>query len=93
MNIRLLVAASLLGLTAPLALADTVVVGDTVAVRETSVEVPTRGTRMKVVEQRFGAPQQRHAPVGKPPITRWDYPGFTVYFEYDHVVHAVVHAP
>lgn len=93
MNIRLLVAASLLGLAAPLALADTVVVGDTVAVRETSVEVPTRGTRMKVVEQRFGAPQQRHAPVGKPPITRWDYPGFTVYFEYDHVVHAVVHAP
>ena len=47
---------------------------------------------MKVVEARFGAPAARHEAVGKPPITRWDYKGFTVYFEYDHVVHAVAHS-
>ena len=93
MKIRLLVATSLLCLAAPLALADTVVVGDTIAVRESQTSVPTRGMRMKLVEARFGAPKARHAPVGKPPITRWDYEGFSVYFEYDHVVHAVASAP
>ena len=26
-----------------------------------------------------------------PPITRWDYEGFSVYFEHQHVIHAVAH--
>jgi hypothetical protein len=51
---------------------------------------PSRGTTMAQVEQRFGAPVERHAAVGQPPITRWVYADFIVYFEYDHVVHAVV---
>jgi hypothetical protein len=93
MKIRLLVATSLLCLAAPLAQADTVVVGDTVTVRDSQISVPTRGMRMKRVEAQFGAPKARHAPVGKPPITRWDYDGFSVYFEYDHVVHTVASAP
>ncbi len=93
MNIRLFVATSLLCLAAPLTQADTVVVGDTITVRDSQTSVPTRGMRMKLVESRFGAPKARHAPVGKPPITRWDYDGFSVYFEYDHVVHSVVAAP
>lgn len=53
------------------------------------VETPSRGTSMAQVEQRFGAPAERFAAVGQPPITRWVYPGFVVYFEYQHVVHAV----
>jgi hypothetical protein len=28
--------------------------------------------------------------VGAPPITRWDYPNFSVFFEGDRVIHAVV---
>jgi len=52
-------------------------------------ERPARGATMAWVEARFGAPATRTGPVGQPPITRWDYPGFSVYFEYDHVVHAV----
>jgi hypothetical protein len=28
--------------------------------------------------------------VGRPPISRWEYPGFIVYFEHEHVIHAVV---
>jgi hypothetical protein len=51
--------------------------------------MPTRGSDMSTVEKRFGAPQARPAAVGQPPITRWDYPGFSVYFEYQHVVHSV----
>ena len=50
---------------------------------------PSRGTSMAQVEQRFGAPTERFAAVGQPPITRWVYPAFVVFFEYQHVVHAV----
>jgi hypothetical protein len=92
MKIRLFVATSLLGLAAPLAQADTVVVGDKVAVLESQVEAPTRGMHRAAVEKRFGAPQTRHASVGKPSITRWDYANFSVYFEKDIVLHSVVHA-
>jgi hypothetical protein len=54
-----------------------------------TVERPTRGMSMKSVEARFGAPIKRYEPVGHPPITRWEYPHFVVYFEYQHVIHAV----
>jgi hypothetical protein len=53
------------------------------------VETPSRGTSMAQVEQRFGAPTERFAPVGQPPITRWVYPGFVVYFEHNLVIHSV----
>jgi hypothetical protein len=54
--------------------------------------LPARGTSMTQVENRFGAPAERFAPVGQPPITRWVYPTFVVYFEYQHVVHTVATA-
>lgn len=50
---------------------------------------PARGMTMARVESAFGTPSDRQAAVGQPPITRWDYPAFVVYFEYDHVIHAV----
>ena len=59
------------------------------------VVLPKRGTLMPQVEAQFGAPTRKHAPVGgdrpqHPPITRWDYPTFSVYFEHSHEVNAVV---
>ena len=54
-----------------------------------AVPTPTRGMTMAEVTARFGEPTAKSAAVGKPPITRWEYPGYTVFFEYDHVVHAV----
>jgi hypothetical protein len=54
---------------------------------------PARGTRMTAVEAALGAPSERHAAVGNPPITRWDYPGFVVFFENDRVIHAVRLSP
>jgi hypothetical protein len=71
------------------AFADTVVVNDQVALRDSVVERPTRGNTMSEVEAHFGAPVERHATVGQPPITRWDYAGFAVFFEHDRVIHAV----
>lgn len=54
-----------------------------------AAEHPTRGMTMTRVESTFGAPSNRVAPVGQPPITRWEYPGFIVYFENQHVIHTV----
>jgi len=51
---------------------------------------PARGSSMAAVQGRFGEPTNRHATVGNPPITRWDYPQFSVYFEHDRVLHAVL---
>lgn len=60
-----------------------------IAVKETTASMPDRGMTMDQVAGKFGAPSNKTAAVGKPPITRWEYPGFTVYFEFDHVIHAV----
>jgi hypothetical protein len=51
---------------------------------------PGNGMKMSDVESRFGAPATRHEAVGEPPITRWDYPAFAVFFERDLVLHAVL---
>ncbi len=50
---------------------------------------PTRGMSQERVQAEYGSPQSTRAPVGDPPITRWEYPGFVVFFEYDKVIHAV----
>ncbi len=50
---------------------------------------PNRGSSMAAVQGRYGEPTNRHSAVGNPPITRWDYPQFAVYFEHDRVLHAV----
>ncbi len=50
---------------------------------------PTRGMTQASVESTYGAPQSRQSPVGDPPITRWEYADFVVFFEYDRVIHAV----
>ena len=71
--------------------AATVVVDGQVQVAQSSIARPGRGTTMQQVEARFGAPAKRYPAVGKPPITRWDYPSFSVFFEYSRVVHSVVH--
>ncbi|MEW6765980.1 MAG: phosphodiesterase [Pseudomonadota bacterium] len=52
---------------------------------------PERGQSMNSVLKHYGEPQQRIAPVGRPPITRWVYPEFTVYFEHRHTIHSVRH--
>ena len=60
--------------------------------------LPTRGMDMANVEHIYGSPVQKLAPVPAkgtphhPPITRWVYPTFVVYFEYNHVIHAVTKA-
>ena len=55
-----------------------------------NVQTPRRGISQQQVLDRFGEPQQRYSTVGEPPITRWDYSQFSVYFEGDKVLHSVL---
>ena len=94
MNANILTTALVLTvLCGNLAAADTMVVDDQVMVRPSTVERPVRGVTMAAVEAKFGAPPTRHAAVGTPPITRWDYAGFSVFFEGERVIDAVATAP
>jgi len=52
---------------------------------------PERGLSMTTVRQRFGEPLKEHATIGEPPITRWDYEMFSVFFEHEFVLNSVVH--
>ncbi|QGX38614.1 hypothetical protein [Permianibacter aggregans] len=54
------------------------------------VKRPHKSMLKADVERVFGAPLDRTEPVGEPPISRWHYEKFIVYFEYDHVVHTVL---
>lgn len=87
-------ALALLLLAASSASADTLLI-DGIDIDKQSADVrPKPGMSMTAVESTYGAPSQRHAAVGgaiaeQPPITRWDYPSFSVYFENDRVIHAV----
>ena len=91
MQTRILAALLIGGALAGSALAETVVVNnDQIEVLPSQVDRPKRGTTMDEVEKHFGAPVNRHPTVGAPPITRWDYSGFSVFFEKDRVIDAVV---
>ena len=80
-----------------LLLAATAVHADTLLIErvEAEPELPVRGLSMGDIEARYGAPAERLDPRGGqkrdwPTINRWVYPGFTVYFERDRVVNAVL---
>ncbi len=91
-KLAVLLLAGGLGLGAsPVILADEVKV-PVGAQKQSNVEIPKRGISKSQVRKKFGEPSSVSGPVGQPPITTWRYNSMTVYFEYNHVVHAVVHA-
>ena len=76
------------------ALADLLVIPNGAA-PTTPVDKPDKGMSMSQVVAKYGQPSQKHSAVGgaskfQPPITRWDYPSFSVVFEHEHVIDAVV---
>ena len=52
--------------------------------------VPVNNMSMDTVRAKFGQPNSEAAPVGQPPINRWYYDLYTVYFEFDKVIISVV---
>ncbi|WP_022962385.1 hypothetical protein [Halopseudomonas pelagia] len=81
--------AGFLLLTSPTVQADTLVIPLGQQAAQASAQLPQRGLNSSSVRQRYGEPANRHAPVGQPPISRWDYADFSVYFEHDNVIHSV----
>lgn len=72
---------------------DVVIVTASSAPASSSV-LPTRGMNKSRVTREFGSPSTKRPTVGggsprQPPISRWDYDGFSVIFENDHVVDTV----
>lgn len=56
-----------------------------------TMDLPANGASMSEVEARFGTPAEKQAAVGDPPITRWVYDRWSVYFEYDRALYTVLH--
>jgi len=83
-----------LGVSAPAAHGgDTLTMGAADGARASSPggpQRPGRGMKMDEVLQRFGEPRQRLPAVGEPPITRWIYDGYTVYFEHEYTITSVL---
>lgn len=53
--------------------------------------MPSRGDTKTEVLDSFGLADEERPTVGQPPITRWDYREFSVYFEGDRVINSVRH--
>jgi hypothetical protein len=87
---RLITAGLIAGLALPVGgMADIVKLPGSEAEVVVLNNAPSRGMNMRQVEQRFGAPQRHMPAVGEPPISRWEYPSYSVYFERDRVLHTV----
>ena len=79
----------LIGLSANVS-AEQINLPTTEASSEYSIQLPGRGMSMENVRSRFGEATSTVPAVGEPPITKWLYKDFTVYFESEFVIHAVV---
>ena len=56
-----------------------------------AINTPRNGNSMSQVRAQFGNPITEVPAVGDPPISRWEYDGFSVFFENDLALHSVVH--
>ena len=54
-----------------------------------NANLPTRGMDMESTQEQFGVPEIKVPAIGEPPISRWEYDGYTVYFEHEYVLHTV----
>ncbi len=66
--------------------------------KEQRMNLPKRGMSMADVKRAYGAPLKVLPTRGgsskhQPPIHRWEYANYIVYFEYKHVIHSVLSTP
>ena len=76
--------------TGPQALAETLIIEGLEQGSTSATQRPSRGMSMDKVAATWGQPATRNSAVGDPPIARWEYSDFVVYFEHQYVIHAVV---
>lgn len=53
------------------------------------VDMPSKGMSKERVRNLFGEPLEEIPAKGNPPISRWKYQEFTVYFDSNAVIHCV----
>jgi hypothetical protein len=95
-----LIAATLALATAPLLLPATAH-AETLRMKvrqEQNMNMPKRGMTMAQVKREYGSPLRTLQTRGgsskyQPPIHRWEYAKYVVYFEYNHVIHSVLRTP
>jgi hypothetical protein len=66
--------------------------------QEQHMNMPRRGMTMAQVKREYGTPIRILQTRGgsskyQPPIHRWEYAKYVVYFEYNHVIHSVLRTP
>ena len=84
-----IVLALVLVFSAQMAFADVLVIDE---VRQSqTMQLPKNGISMADTEAKFGAPVKKLPAVGEPPITRWEYDTYNVFFENDLVLFSVLH--
>lgn len=79
----------LLALCPNLALSETIKVPVGQQGQSQQINKPALGMTMESVKTQFGRPVTQSPARGEPPITRWEYNNFVVYFESDVVIHSV----
>ncbi len=57
---------------------------------DASIRRPHNAQTKEAVLAQYGEPNNKVAAIGDPPITRWEYSKFNVFFEYDRVIHSVL---
>ncbi len=78
-----------LAFCAQFAVADVLIIDE---VRQSeSMQLPKNGASKADTEAKFGTPSKKLPAVGDPPITRWEYDTYNVFFEYDLVLFSVLH--
>ncbi len=81
---------ALTGLFSGTSVADVLLIDEVRASK--SMSLPENGLNMQAVENGWGTPENRQSAVGEPPITRWQYSNYSVYFEHDVVITSVLHS-
>jgi len=69
------------------------VINDEPSNSDTGILRPVNGQSMAQVSAKFGDANKTYPAIGEPPITRWNYEKFAVYFEHNLVIHSVVNKP
>ncbi len=77
------------GVSGSVAVAGIIALPDGTYIVSESAQTPARGIEQSDVLQQFGEPSLRHAAVGQPAISSWEYENFHVYFENGVVIHTV----
>ena len=59
------------------------------AKNQSPIDMPSKGMSKERVKTLFGEPLEDIPAKGQPPISRWKYQDFTVYFDSNAVIHCV----